>query len=55
MIILGWRESILNGVSAEHVITLIGGSNLLLGIAITALIGGALLLIESGRQAARWD
>lgn len=55
LIALGWRESIFNVFSAEHLLMLVGGSNLLLGGAVAALIGGALLLVASGRQAARWS
>ncbi len=54
LIVLGWRESVLNAVDVEHMVAWIGASTLLPVVAAVALIGGVLLLIESGRQAARW-
>ncbi|MCC6805721.1 MAG: hypothetical protein IT319_22760 [Anaerolineae bacterium] len=54
LIVLGWREIVLHTFDAERLVTLIGGSNLLLAVAVTALVGGLALVVESGRQVERW-
>ena len=54
LIVLGWREVVFHTFDANRLVTSLGTSNLLLGVAVGALIGGVLLLVMSGRQVARW-
>lgn len=55
MILVGWRESIFNlSLAPERIVTQMGTSNMPLVMALVALVGGILLMVESGGQVERW-